>query len=189
MPDSELIEPPGTTGSPVRAARGCAGTGLVATAPIVAGGVACRFTGRTVPFSAVQPAEIRHVLWMDADRWLIPDAPARFINHGCDPNCFVGDDPRDADAALVIARRSIARGEEIQIAYDRIDGALLAPRADAALMPLWHHEWTFTCRCGAPICRGLVDGYRAKERHASGLRTSRTSASPAAHWASAGNCR
>lgn len=167
MPDrlllSEIDEPPGTTGNPVRAASGCAGTGVVATAPLAAGTVACRFFGRIVPFAALPRSELRHALWLDGERWLIAQAPARYINHSCDPNCVLTDDPRDPDAALVVARRAIAPGEEITFAYDRVDADELAANKNNPAYA-WRAEWTFQCRCGAPICRGLVDGYRPKER-------------------------
>jgi hypothetical protein len=102
-------------------------------------------------------------LWLDGDRWLIPEAPARFINHSCDPNCVLADDPADADAALVVAIRPIAAGEEITFAYDRVDADELAANKNNPAYA-WRPEWTFQCRCGAPICRGLVDSYRPKER-------------------------
>lgn len=160
---SELDEPPGTTGNPVRAAVGCAGTGVVASVPLAAGAVACRFHGRIVPFAALPHSEIRHALWLDSDRWLIAEAPARFINHSCDPNCALVDDPHDPDAALVVAARAIAAGEEITFAYDRVGADELAANKNNPAYA-WHADWTFQCRCGAPICRGLVDGYRPKER-------------------------
>ena len=161
--NGELAEPPGTGGVPVRAAVGCAGTGVVANAPLAAGVVACRFSGRIVSFATLPQAELCHALWLDGDRWLIPDAPARFINHSCDPNCVLADDPADADAALVVAIRPIAAGEEITFAYDRVDADELAANKNNPAYA-WRPEWTFQCRCGAPICRGLVDSYRPKER-------------------------
>ena len=61
--------------------------------------------------------------------------PINFLNHGCDPNA--GYDGTDHIVALV----RIAPGEEIRMDYGTYSFSL-------------DHE--FTCRCGAPWCRGHV---------------------------------
>ena len=135
-----------------------AGTGVFAAAAIAAGTVACRFDGDVVAFPDIPAGELRHALWLDATRWLIPRAPARFINHSCAPNCGLLDDPDDADAALVVAARAIAAGGELSIAYDLVDAHLLADHRDDPAYA-WDPAWTFDCRCGAPVCRGRIDRY------------------------------
>ena len=61
---------------------------------------------------------------------------AEYINHSCDPNtAFIGLD--------VLAVRSIRRGEELTLDY-------------AAAMN--EHSEPFTCHCGSPKCRGLIEG-------------------------------
>lgn len=63
----------------------------------------------------------------------------RPINHSCDPNAWL-----DEDSGLnVHARRDIARGEEICMDYSTFAGPKMAP---------------FECHCGAPDCRGLIEG-------------------------------
>lgn len=61
------------------------------------------------------------------------------VNHSCDPNSWM------ADAFTLIARRTIASGEEITTDY-----------------ALWEMDDQFisswTCQCGAPCCRGRVTG-------------------------------
>ncbi len=64
---------------------------------------------------------------------------ARVANHSCDPNCGIRDFVR------IVAMRPVAAGEEITWDYDMAqdDGI-----------------WDMLCRCGSPICRGRVAGYR-----------------------------
>ena len=61
--------------------------------------------------------------------------PTNFLNHSCDPNA--GYDGADA----IVALRRIGDGEEIRMDYGTFSFS-------------FDHE--FTCRCGAPACRGKV---------------------------------
>ena len=148
---------------PVRVTQGYSGYGVVAIRELGIGELVCRFDGPCVAFADIPLSELRHALWIDSDRWMIPSAPARFINHGCEPNCVLGEDPTDADASMVIATRPIATGEEITFAYDQIDAEEWRAHCGDPLYA-WHPSWSFDCRCGAPSCRGRVDGYRIVER-------------------------
>jgi SET domain-containing protein len=69
---------------------------------------------------------------------------ARWINHGCDPNCEAieyGD-----GRVFIHARRTIHAGEELLYDYRlALDGGV-SQRARAAL----------ACRCGARRCRGTM---------------------------------
>jgi len=58
------------------------------------------------------------------------------INHSCDPNTWL-------DGLNLVARRAIARGEEIRVDYATYGNNILAP---------------FVCTCGAGSCRGEVRG-------------------------------
>jgi uncharacterized protein len=79
---------------------------------------------------------------------------ARYINHGCDPNCE--SDIRNR-RVFIAAIRTIQPGEELsydyQIQRDRDD----APNVDAI----------YACRCGAKSCRGSMLEPRKKPRKAS----------------------
>jgi hypothetical protein len=110
------------------------------------------FEGPIVPFAEVPEQEIRHVLWLDGDRWMIPRPPARWINHGCEPNCRVRDRADDPTRFDVVTLRAVGAGEELTFAYNRVDRV-------GELFSFWHPSWTFECRCGAPTCRGRIDGY------------------------------
>lgn len=77
-------------------------------------------------------------------RILEPDAPFRFVNHCCDPNCeFDWFDVSESDAAVerrvfLIALDRIRPGEELTIDYHWSAGAAIP------------------CRCGAHCCRGWI---------------------------------
>jgi ribosomal protein S18 acetylase RimI-like enzyme len=62
-----------------------------------------------------------------------------FINHSCDPNVWM------ADEVTQVARRDIARGEELTMDYAMIE-------ADESDVKLWQ------CNCGSSLCRGRVTG-------------------------------
>lgn len=65
--------------------------------------------------------------------------PDRYTNHSCDPSAYVAYDGADA---FLVARRPIAPGEEITCDYSiNLTGG---------------SAWS--CRCGAPRCRGTVVG-------------------------------
>ena len=80
---------------------------------------------------------------------------ARFINHGCDPNCeaYVFD-----DRLYIYAMRDIVRGEELTFDY-RLSSAFEAPRRGAAS--------TYACSCGSPKCRGTMLAPRSRSRKTS----------------------
>lgn len=67
---------------------------------------------------------------------VLMQVPERYINHSCDPNCYVYSVHRER---FLLARRDIAAGEEISMDYalNAIDG------------DVWD------CRCNSENCRGL----------------------------------
>jgi SET domain-containing protein len=89
-----------------------------------------------------------HTFLFIVDRGVVIDATgngnaARFINHGCDPNCeSVIEDRR----VFIEALRTIAPGEELsydyQIGRDRDDPSDV--------------DEVFACRCKAARCRGTM---------------------------------
>ena len=99
-----------------------------------------RYAGKT--------SDASHTFLFIVDRGVVIDATyhgnaARFINHGCDPNCeSVIEDRR----VFIEALRTIQPGEELsydyQIGRDRDD----PPDVDEV----------FACRCGAGACRGTM---------------------------------
>ncbi|HYK63719.1 MAG TPA: SET domain-containing protein-lysine N-methyltransferase [Patescibacteria group bacterium] len=69
---------------------------------------------------------------------------ARWINHGCDPNC----EPIEYDGGRIFihARRTIHAGEELCYDYRLSYEGRITRRAERA----------FACRCGARRCRGTM---------------------------------
>jgi SET domain-containing protein len=113
---------------------------------------------------AVKATADNHTFLFIVDRGVVIDAShngndARFINHGCNPNCeSVIEDRR----VFIEAIRTIRPGEELcydyQIGRDRDD----PPDVDEI----------FACRCGAAGCRGsmLWPPKRRKPRRHAGVR-------------------
>ncbi|MDQ3855934.1 MAG: SET domain-containing protein-lysine N-methyltransferase [Chloroflexota bacterium] len=123
------------------------GLGLFATAPIREGKVVIVWGGRVLSneefahaakqaiargerFSGAAIGENLNILQDAAD-------PLRYGNHSCDPNLWMLDDVTEC------ARRVIAQGEELTVDY-----------ALSTVDPKWRME----CRCGMPLCRGIVTG-------------------------------
>jgi uncharacterized protein len=76
---------------------------------------------------------------------------ARFINHGCDPNCqSVSMNKR----VFIEAIRTIRSGDELSYDYQIQRDPEDAPEVDVI----------FACRCGAPSCRGSMLEPRKKPR-------------------------
>jgi SET domain-containing protein len=87
---------------------------------------------------------------------------ARFINHGCDPNC---QSVSMKKRVFIEAIRTIRAGDELSYDYQIQRDSEDAPDVDAI----------FACRCGAPSCRGSMLEPRKKPRtarrhHAGGAR-------------------
>jgi len=69
---------------------------------------------------------------------------ARWINHGCDPNCEAIE--YDKGRVFICAKRTIRAGEELRYDYRlQYEGRMSRPAQRA-----------FTCRCGARRCRGTM---------------------------------
>jgi uncharacterized protein len=109
-----------------------------------------------------------HTFLFIVDRGVVIDAShkgnaARFINHGCDPNCeSVIEDRR----VFIEAVRTIAPGEELN--YDYQIGRAKDDPPDV--------DEVFACRCGTAKCRGTMlwpakrPQPRSKRRAAAGAR-------------------
>jgi SET domain-containing protein len=76
---------------------------------------------------------------------------ARWINHGCAPNCeaVVDEDAggdRRRDRVFIESIRDIRKGEELTYNY----GIVLGVAHTRAMKRIW------ACRCGAPQCTGTM---------------------------------
>ena len=88
---------------------------------------------------------------------------ARFINHGCDPNCEIY---LFGDRLYVYAMRDIDAGEELTFDYALNTPPGLAVKKGRAK--------DYPCRCGSPNCRGTMLQQRRKSAVKSTTRGSLT---------------
>ena len=70
---------------------------------------------------------------------------ARWINHGCDPNCETNEENR---RLFIDAIRDIRRGEELTYDYQLIIDERYTPEL----------KRLYACDCGARKCRGTILG-------------------------------
>ena len=98
---------------------------------------------------ASDPMDFYHTMLFELADGNVIDASlhgnaARWINHGCDPNCEAME--YDDGRVFIFAKRTIRAGEELRYDYRLEYGGRMTRRAIAA----------FACRCGAPSCRGTM---------------------------------
>lgn len=111
--------------------------------PILAGEVVAIWSGGILTAQELDalPSEYReHTVQVEEGLFLtsfVPDDPADFINHSCDPNAGM------SGQIVLVAMRDIGAFEEITFDYAMTDGD---PYDE------------FTCACGTPLCRGRVTG-------------------------------
>ena len=93
----------------------------------------------TVPYySAVQIEEDAHLVELSRDPEEM-DTGAGGMNHSCDSSVWMHDE------VTLVARRDIPAGEELTIDYALQSGL----PGDVLGEP---------CRCGSPVCRGIITG-------------------------------
>lgn len=124
---------------------GIAGRGLVATEAVAAGEVVAVKGGHVVttqvlatlpeplPDSAVQITDDLHLVALTPEEY---EPVMLFLNHSCEPNVGFGGN------VVLVAMRPIAAGEELTTDYALFDD----------------YDGQMHCTCGAPGCRGVVDG-------------------------------
>ncbi len=105
-------------------------------------------TGKPIGDTLQKAPEDNHTFLFVVDRGIVIDAgtdgnDARFINHGCDPNCeSVIEDRR----VFIDALRTIQPGEELKYDY-----SIARDRDDPANV-----DEVFACHCGVKQCRGTM---------------------------------
>lgn len=109
---------------------------------------------------ASDPRDSFHTLLFEVSGGMVIDASlrgnaARWINHGCDPNCEAME--YDDGRVFIFAKRTIRAGEELRYDYGLDYDGRLTHRARRA----------FACRCGATCCRGTMLSKRYLKKIAS----------------------
>jgi uncharacterized protein len=91
------------------------------------------------------PANHSHANQVGLDEFVFEDGLGPKVNHSCDPNCGVRENPA-REGFDFVARRPIAAGEEITFDY---------------AMRNWVIEhFPPRCLCGAERCRVTITGWR-----------------------------
>lgn len=80
-------------------------------------------------------------------RYVVDHSPGSYINHSCDPNCYVK--MRSIRVKDVYALRGIRRGEELTTDYTATSVDQFTRDND------W---WAMDCNCGSENCRGRITG-------------------------------
>ena len=119
------------------------GKGLFAAAAMKAGQAVGRIRGEVKP-----PGYMSEYCMGYRDGAIEPDAPYRYLNHSCDPNCELieweiddGEGNKYYELWLHTAK-AVAAGDELTIDY-AANGAMKT-------------ESSAVCLCGSPKCRGFI---------------------------------
>jgi uncharacterized protein len=130
------------------------GMGAFATRKIRKGTRVCEYLGERVSHAEAdrrhepKSDDDSHTFLFIVDRHIVIDGgvggnEARFINHGCDPNCESVTEKR---RVFVEATRTIEKGEELKYDY-----SIGRDDDDPANV-----DEVYACRCGAQECRGTM---------------------------------
>jgi hypothetical protein len=139
------------TTSPIEVARATAGLGLFATEPFDEGAAVDKFEGRTMKYERIPEDQLPYAFELDRNKWIVPATALKYINHSCEPNCFINGDLE------ITAYRRIEKGEEITIMYNEV--TLVDYMKAGSKLPAWDPRRTFKCVCGARNCIGVIDRY------------------------------
>ncbi len=136
------------------------GNGVFAATPIAKGERVIEYKGQRRTHSEVDAdasgdVDSGHTFLFTLNDEYVIDAnfggnTARWINHGCKPNCEAVLDENEDDArksrVFIEAKRAIKPGEELTYDY----GITLDEPHTARLKKIW------ACRCGAKACSGTM---------------------------------
>jgi uncharacterized protein len=115
------------------------GRGVYAKVPVKRGGILAVVTGQRVH------QRTRMSIQVDWTTHVELGPPWDFINHSCDPNCYLAI--RCGSVSIeIVTIRDLEPGEELFLDYDLFEYEI--------------HHFPSACLCGSPTCRGTVRGYR-----------------------------
>lgn len=115
------------------------GKGIFTSKDIKKGSVICTFNGRKMTFIEAKALgrNESYALQIGHDLYIYLDAPEKFINHSCEPNCGLR-------GLELIALADIKAGE--QLFYDYSTTML-------------ERSWTMVCHCGTKNCRKIITDF------------------------------
>ncbi len=137
---------------PLEVREGRTGKGVFACGLINPGEVLLQFCGPVTRLENVPHPMLNYVVRVERSLYLIPEPPTMYVNHSCEPNCWIND------KFEIVSRQTILPGDELTISYNRISAL-----EDQDWGDFWHDAWTFPCSCGTWRCIGLVDRYLVDE--------------------------
>ena len=127
-----------------RVARTSVGKGVFAARPFSLGEVVGEITGATI---ADPDYCSRYAFDLENGSQLEPEAPFRFVNHSCDPNCSFqvldihhAAEKRAKRQIMLFAFYVIGTGDELTIDYN------------------WPVRFAIPCKCRSNYCRGWIVG-------------------------------
>lgn len=110
---------------------------VCATRLLPAGTVIGTFTGRPIHYQKTLGLgdQESFALQVGIDQYIFLDAPYRFFNHSCEPNCGL------TPGLQLVSLTDIERGEELTYDYSTT---------------MLEHHWEMECHCGKPSCRRRI---------------------------------
>lgn len=154
-PDSAAKSAPKFSGRRIQVrSSGVHGKGVYALVSIPKGDVVIEYKGEVISWDEAlrrhphDPSDPDHTFYFHVDEARTIDGKvggnmARWINHGCQPNCEADD---VGGRIFIKALRTLKPGEELFYDY----GLVIDERYTAKL------KKQFECRCGKPQCRGTM---------------------------------
>lgn len=116
------------------------GRGVFAVAPVPKGKLLLKIEGERLNFEEQYQTEHEaNAVQIGEDLYINPEAPGLYLNHSCDPNCYI-----DSELWLVAARH-IKAGEQLLFDYST---------------SMLERDWQMKdCQCGSALCRGTISDF------------------------------
>jgi hypothetical protein len=113
------------------------GKSIYSKVKILKGTVVCQFSGKTIDYKTTLTLGNKEsfAFQVSSGHYLFLDAPARFFNHSCEPNCGVNG------RLELIALCDIEPNEELKYDYSTT---------------MMERHWTMECKCNSDKCRKLI---------------------------------
>lgn len=116
------------------------GRGVFAVAPVPKGKSLLKIEGERLNFEEqFQTGNEANAVQIGEDLYINPESPGLYLNHSCDPNCYI-----DSELWLVAARH-IKAGEQLLFDYST---------------SMLERDWEMKgCQCGSVLCRGTISDF------------------------------